>query len=95
MGGDHRAREIVATWAGRVAVALGLLGAARLIAWANRWYVTTMFARDTADSDGAEWHGLYERMASAHEALLSGVVLLALAAALLAVRVRARPVVAR
>ncbi|OLT54537.1 hypothetical protein BJF88_08365 [Cellulosimicrobium sp. CUA-896] len=67
---------------------LGLLSAGQLIAWANRWYVTEQLARSlgSEDADFAVW--VYERMALAHEALLTGVILGVAAATLLAAGAR-------
>lgn len=76
----------LARWCRVVAVVLALLSVGNLIAWANRWYVTEQFARSlgSGDRDFAVW--VYERMALAHEALLTGVLLAAAAVAVAALR---------
>lgn len=63
-------------WCRIVATVLGTLGVVNLIAWANRWYVSTQFARslDSEDADFVRW--VYERMEQVHETLLTAVLLL-------------------
>ncbi len=79
----------VARWSPRLAVVLALWGTAHLIAWGNRWYVTEMLAR-SAGTDQAGWEFRYDLLHAAHEALVSGVGLLLLAAALLWLARRSR-----
>ncbi|MFD4990903.1 hypothetical protein ACFWH7_15200 [Cellulosimicrobium cellulans] len=80
--------------AGRLATALGVVGAvvgaALLVAWANRWYVAEMFARSAGGPDGADWWYVYDRLHQAHAALVAAVVALAVAAFLWTVGRRAR-----
>ena len=66
-----------------------------LVRWANRWYITEVFARDVGTSDGATWEWVYGRLHDAHEALVRGLVLVLLAAALAAVIVALRRRAAR
>lgn len=75
----RRARDVVALWSRIAAVVLALAGIGRLIAWGNRWYVVEQFAR-TAD-DEASWAWVYGLLHGAHEALVTGLVLLLLAGA--------------
>lgn len=70
-----------ATWCRIVAAVLGVLGVGNVIAWANRWYVTTQFARslNSEDAEYARW--VYERMEHVHETLLTAALLLLAAGA--------------
>lgn len=74
---DRRARDVVVLWSRIAAVVLALAGTGRLIAWGNRWYIVEQFAQ-TAD-DEASWAWVYGLLHGAHEALVSGLVLLLLA----------------
>lgn len=75
----RRARDGVALWSRIAAVTLALAGIWHLIAWGNRWYIVEKFAV-TADDD-ASWSWLYSLLHDAHEALVTGLVLLLLAGA--------------
>ena len=75
-----RSRARVRAWAIAGAWALGMLGIAQLIAWGNRWYVASAFARLATDDAG--WEYAYGILDKAHQALVTGLVLLILAAAL-------------
>lgn len=82
------ARQRIRGWSIAGAWVLGLIGIAQLIAWGNRWYVASMFAR-SASEDGA-WQYTYHVLDRAHQALVTGLVLLILAAALAWYAARAR-----
>ena len=85
---DRGPRDVVALWSRIAAIVLALAGIGRLIAWGNRWYVVEQFARTA--SDDASWSWVYGLLHDAHEALVSGLVLLLVAGAfaLLSHRVR-------
>ncbi|QDW62328.1 hypothetical protein [Oerskovia sp. KBS0722] len=70
-----------AKWCRIVAAVLGMLGVANLIAWANRWYVTTLFARSLDSEDADFARVVYERMEQVHETLLAAALLLLAAGA--------------
>lgn len=73
-------RTRIQGWSLAGAWVLGLIGISQLIAWGNRWYAASMFAR-SADDEG-EWEFAYSILNGAHQALTAGLALLALAAVL-------------
>lgn len=87
---EHRSRWVLVGLSTITASILALAGIADLFRWGNRWYVSSMFARDTSASDSAMWQWIGSLLDGAHEALECGIVLLALAAAFAAWRVALR-----
>jgi len=75
------APEVAASWGSVAAVLLGLAGVADLVRWGNRWYITEVFARNAGVPGGASWEYAYGLLHGAHEALVRGLVLLLIAAA--------------
>jgi multisubunit Na+/H+ antiporter MnhB subunit len=87
--------ETAARWSLVGAVLLGLAAAADLVRWGNRWHVTEVFARDAGAPGGAAWEYVYAMLHDAHEALVRGLVLLLISAALAAAHVVIRRRTAR
>jgi hypothetical protein len=76
-------REEVGFWSAVVAGALVILAVVRLFQWGNRWYIVEQFTKTT--EPGESWAWYYELLHSAHGALVTAIVCLLGAAALIAV----------
>lgn len=70
-----------AKWCRIAAAVFGLFSVVNLIAWVNRWYVTTRFARSLDSEDADFARVVYERMEQVHETLLAAALLLLAAGA--------------
>src|SRR4051812_50208951 len=80
--------DAAATWCLVLAWVLAGSGVADLVRWGNRWYLSEVFT-PLASTDGG-WAYAFDLLHKAHEALVRGLVLLALAALLVAIARRLR-----
>lgn len=66
-------------WCRVAAAVLVVLSGVQFVTWGNRWYLTEMVARSTAENPAESLQWRYDLLETAHQALIQGLALLLLA----------------